>query len=139
MLARLKEMRSPAALAGIAESLGDTVVLDESLSMGDAVAMAWDLRSAPPSTIRRIIVPTEPAVTPGWVVRASSDRSVPRTPRGLSASGVRRNPHDDLDRGLGRCTVRIGGPGSDERLRRIVERDERRRDELAGTEIAAQR
>ena len=63
MLGKMKGMRSPAALAGIAESVSDSVVLSESLSMGDAVAMAWDLRNAPPSTIRRIIIPTEPAVT----------------------------------------------------------------------------
>ncbi len=63
MLAKLKSMRSPADLAGLAGSLGDTIVLDESLSMGDAVAMAWDLRSVPSSRIRRLVVPTEPAVT----------------------------------------------------------------------------
>ena len=62
MLAKMKTMRSPAALAGIAESVGDSVVLSESLSMGDAVAMAWDLRGIPSSQIRRIVVPTEPVV-----------------------------------------------------------------------------
>lgn len=60
MLAKLKTMRSPTSLTGVAGSLGDTVVLSESLSMGDAVAMAWDLRSVPSSRIRRIVVPTEP-------------------------------------------------------------------------------
>ena len=63
MLARLKAMRSPTALTGVAGSLGDTIVLSESLSMGDAVAMAWDLRSVPSSRIRRIVVPTEPVAT----------------------------------------------------------------------------
>ncbi len=62
MLARLKEMRSPATLAGIAGSFGDTILLSDSLSMGDAVTMAWDLRSSS-SRIRRIVMPTEPAVT----------------------------------------------------------------------------
>ena len=63
MLSRLKEMRSPAALSDIAVSLGDTIVLDENLSMGRAVAMAWDMRSLSASQIRRVIVPTEPVVT----------------------------------------------------------------------------
>ncbi len=63
MLAKMKTMRSPTALAGIAESVGDSVVLSDSLSMGDAVGMAWDLRSVPSSSIRRIIVPTESVVT----------------------------------------------------------------------------
>ena len=63
MLSRLKEMRSPAALSDIAVSLGDTIVLDENLSMGRAVAMAWDMRSLSAAGIRRIIVPTEPVVT----------------------------------------------------------------------------
>ena len=63
MLAKMKTMRSPTALAGIAESVGDSVVLGDSLSMGSAVGMAWDLRSVPSSSIRRIIVPTESVVT----------------------------------------------------------------------------
>ncbi len=62
MLARLKTMRSPAALAGITGNLRDAVVLGESLSMNNAVGMAWDLRSVPSSRIRRIVVPTEPVV-----------------------------------------------------------------------------
>ena len=62
MLAKMKTMRSPAALAGIAESVGDSVVLSESLSMGDAVAMVWDLRGTPASSIRRIVIPTEAVV-----------------------------------------------------------------------------
>ena len=62
MLAKMKTMRSPAALAGIAEAAGDSVVLSESLSMGDAIVMAWDLRSVPSSSIRRIVVPTESVV-----------------------------------------------------------------------------
>ena len=64
MLAKMKTMRSPAALARIAESVADSVVLSESLSMGHAVAMAWDLRSVPSSRIRRIVIPTEPEVMP---------------------------------------------------------------------------
>ena len=63
MLASLKTMRSPTALTGIAGSFGDTIVLSESLSMGDAVAMAWELRSMSSSSIRRIVVPTEPVAT----------------------------------------------------------------------------
>ncbi len=63
MLTKLKAMRSPATLAGIADSLGGAIILDESLSMSDSVAMAWGLRSVPSSQIRRIVVPTEPAVT----------------------------------------------------------------------------
>jgi hypothetical protein len=30
--------------------------------MGDAVAMAWDLRGTPSSSIRRLVVPTESEV-----------------------------------------------------------------------------
>ena len=72
MLARLKEMRSPASLAGVVESVGDTIVLDEALSMGDAVAMAWGMRDLSAARIRRIIVPTEPVVTTdgSYAVRA---------------------------------------------------------------------
>lgn len=64
MLAKVKTIRSPTALAGIAESVGDSVVLSETLSMGDAVAMAWDRRNVASSRIRRIVVPAESEVTP---------------------------------------------------------------------------
>lgn len=62
MLKRMSAMRSPAALAGVAEEVADSVALSESLSMGEAVAMAWGLRDVPPGSIRRIVVPTEPVV-----------------------------------------------------------------------------
>jgi LCP family protein required for cell wall assembly len=60
LLDKLKGMRSPADLAGIAENLGDSIVLSETFGIGDAVALAWDLRSQPASSIRTITVPTEP-------------------------------------------------------------------------------
>lgn len=63
MLSRIKQMRSPASLSGLAESVGDAVVLDETLSMGEALAMAWELRSLSASAVRRIVIPTEPVVT----------------------------------------------------------------------------
>lgn len=63
LLAELKNMRSPTTLTEIAGSLGDTVILDEGLSMSDAVSMVWNLRNVPASSIRRIVVPTEPVVT----------------------------------------------------------------------------
>ena len=47
--------------AGLAGQLGNTVVLSDTLGIGDAVAMAWDLRSRPRSSIRTFTVPTEPS------------------------------------------------------------------------------
>jgi len=73
MLAKLKTMRSPSTLAGIVESVGDGLVLDNGLSMSDALKMAWDLRSIPADQIRRIVVPTEPVTTEdgSFAVRAT--------------------------------------------------------------------
>jgi hypothetical protein len=31
--------------------------------MSGAIGLAWDLRSTPPATIRRIVLPVEPTVT----------------------------------------------------------------------------
>jgi len=66
LLAELKGIRSPTELVGLAEELGDTIVLDETLGLGDAVAMVWDLRSDLRSlaggSIRTLTVPTETAV-----------------------------------------------------------------------------
>jgi LCP family protein required for cell wall assembly len=60
LLDKLKGMRSPTDLAGIAENLGDSIVLSETLGIGDAVSLAWDLRSRSASSIRTVTVPTEP-------------------------------------------------------------------------------
>jgi LCP family protein required for cell wall assembly len=67
----LKGIRSPANLAGLAGELGDTIVLSETLGIGDAVALAWDLRSR--SSIRTLTVPTEPTTLPdgSFAVRAT--------------------------------------------------------------------
>jgi len=65
LLAELKGIRSPTELVGLAEELGDTIVLDETLGLGDAVAMVWDLRSLAGGSIRTLTVPTETAVLDG--------------------------------------------------------------------------
>ncbi|MFC2153522.1 LCP family protein [Actinomycetota bacterium] len=62
LLDELKGIRSPGALAGLAGELGETIVLSETLGIGDAVALAWDLRSVSGSAIRTVTVPTEPTV-----------------------------------------------------------------------------
>jgi LCP family protein required for cell wall assembly len=67
----LKGIRSPANLASLASELGNTIVLSETLGIGDAVALAWDLRSR--SSIRTLTVPTEPTTLPdgSFAVRAT--------------------------------------------------------------------
>ena len=64
LLDRLKTLRSPTDLAGMAESLGTAIVLDETLQLADAVSMVWDLRSVSGSSIRTLTIPTEPAILP---------------------------------------------------------------------------
>ena len=73
MLAKLKTMRDPTTLGAIAGDVGDSLVLDHSLSMGDAVAMVWDLRSVSASRIRRLVIPTDPSALPdgSFAVRAT--------------------------------------------------------------------
>jgi hypothetical protein len=45
-------------------SLDDgAVVLDDTLSMTEAIGLAWELRSTPDGSIRRIVLPVEPTVT----------------------------------------------------------------------------
>lgn len=39
--------------------LGDTIILDETLGIGNAVAMVWDLRSVSGSSTRTLTIPTE--------------------------------------------------------------------------------
>ena len=74
LLAKLKGMRSPADLAGVAERLGDAIVLDETLGLVEALAMIWDFRSLSATSIRILAVPTEPTVLPNgtFALRATT-------------------------------------------------------------------
>ena len=60
----LKGIRSPTQLASLADQLGDTIVLSDTLGITDAVGLAWELRSRSASSIRRVTVPTEPTTLP---------------------------------------------------------------------------
>jgi LCP family protein required for cell wall assembly len=73
LLKRLKTVRSPADLAGMAEALGSAIVLDETLQLAEAVSMVWDLRSVSGSSIRTLTVPTEATALPdgSFAVRAT--------------------------------------------------------------------
>jgi LCP family protein required for cell wall assembly len=73
LLDRLKTIRSPTDLAGMAEDLGSTIVLDETLGLAEAVSMVWDLRSVSGSSIRTLTIPTEPTTLPdgSFAVRAT--------------------------------------------------------------------
>jgi LCP family protein required for cell wall assembly len=73
LLDRLKGIRSPGDLAGIAEELGSAIVLDETLQLAQAVSMVWDLRSVSGSSIRTLTIPTESVVLPdgSFAVRAT--------------------------------------------------------------------
>lgn len=75
-LARVKQLRSPAALADVVSGLSDgALILDENLSMGKAISVAWELRGTPADTIRRVVLPVEPTLTPDgrFAVRATAD------------------------------------------------------------------
>ena len=73
LLDKLKGIRSPSELAGLAENLGDTIVLDETLGLSDAVTMVWNLRAYSGSSIRTLTVPTEPTTLEdgSYAVRAT--------------------------------------------------------------------
>ena len=64
LLDELKGLRSPTDLASLTEQLGDSIVLSETLGLGDAVALAWDLRAVSAAAIRTVTVPTEPTTLP---------------------------------------------------------------------------
>jgi LCP family protein required for cell wall assembly len=73
LLDRLKTLRSPADLAGMAESLGSAIVLGDTLQLAEAVSMVWDLRSVSGSSIRTLTIPTEATTLPdgSFAVRAT--------------------------------------------------------------------
>lgn len=56
-LRKLKGFRSITEFSGLVEDLSDTFTIDDGLSVGDAVATVWDMRSIDPNGI---IIPTIP-------------------------------------------------------------------------------
>lgn len=64
VLGKLRTMDSPSDLLAIADQIAGTFVLDEGLSITDAVAMAWDLRDINVADIVTFGIPTAPEASP---------------------------------------------------------------------------
>jgi anionic cell wall polymer biosynthesis LytR-Cps2A-Psr (LCP) family protein len=63
-LVRLKGMRNISELAGLVDDLADAFVIDERLGLGDAVSLAWELRSLDVDRIVRFVIPTQGMLAP---------------------------------------------------------------------------
>jgi LCP family protein required for cell wall assembly len=59
MLEKAAEFDSPQELAGVVRSVSSAFTLDDQLSLGDAVGLAWDLRGLDRSDIVRLTIPVE--------------------------------------------------------------------------------
>jgi LCP family protein required for cell wall assembly len=55
---RVKELNSLAELTGLVEDLADAFAVDETLSLGEAIDLAWQMRSIDPSSVLRPVIPT---------------------------------------------------------------------------------
>lgn len=62
LLERVSEMRSPADLAAVGESVSNSLLLSETIGIGDLVAMAWDVRGR--SDLRVLSIPVEGTTLP---------------------------------------------------------------------------
>jgi len=63
MVTRAKRLHTPGAFADVIDAVGDAVGVDERLSLGEAVGLAWHLRSLPLAAIHRVAIPTTSIVT----------------------------------------------------------------------------
>lgn len=57
MFAKLRRFDSPSQLSAIVESLANEFTLDDQLGVGDAISLAWSLRSLDTDSITRISIP----------------------------------------------------------------------------------
>ena len=57
-LRRLRQLNSLGELTGLVEDLADTFAIDETLSLGEAIDLAWEMRSIDPSSVLRPTIPT---------------------------------------------------------------------------------
>jgi LCP family protein required for cell wall assembly len=63
MFAKLKRLDSPAQLSAIVESLTNEFTLDDQLGVGDAIQLAWSLRTLDVDEITRITIPVRDFTT----------------------------------------------------------------------------
>jgi LCP family protein required for cell wall assembly len=63
-LVRLKDFRDVSELNALADDLAGTFLVDDGLRLGDAVRLAWDLRSLDVSRIVRPVIPTRGMLSP---------------------------------------------------------------------------
>ncbi|NND03161.1 MAG: hypothetical protein HKN91_10275 [Acidimicrobiia bacterium] len=63
MFAKLKRFDSPSQLSAIVESLTNEFTLDDQLGVGDAITLAWSLRSLDSEEITRIRIPVRDFTT----------------------------------------------------------------------------
>ncbi len=64
-LGRLKSFRSVTEFGALVEDLGGTFTIDEGLSLGDAINLAWDMRGIDVGSIKRPTIPVADYVTSG--------------------------------------------------------------------------
>lgn len=92
-MAKAKRLRSPADLLAIADQLSGTFVLDEGLSVTDAVSLAWELRSTPLGDIVTFTIPTAPGASEeGEFVLSATEGFLTTLEREYPASASWRQP-----------------------------------------------
>ena len=64
-LSRLKAFRSITEFSSLVESVADAFAVDEGLTFGDAVSLAWGMRGIPVDDIKRPTIPVRDYVTEG--------------------------------------------------------------------------
>ena len=57
MLKNVKSLETLTSLASIVDSIADAVTIDDGLTLGGAMGLAWDMRDLAPNKIRRIKIP----------------------------------------------------------------------------------
>ena len=65
IVGKLNSFASFASFSDVAQSLSDTVALDEGFSFGDAISLAWKWRSVKPADVLRVNLSTRDYVTSG--------------------------------------------------------------------------
>ena len=72
---KLKDFESPQQLTQIVASVADAFILSETLSLTDAISLAWSLRDIDIDTINRLEIPVELGRSPSnqSILRATKD------------------------------------------------------------------
>jgi anionic cell wall polymer biosynthesis LytR-Cps2A-Psr (LCP) family protein len=90
LLGKVKSLDALTSLVDIVESIADAVTIDDGITIGRAIGLAWDMRSVSPGGIVQVTIPVRNHTTSGRGGGGVAEDVVRRGVRGVLATNRTR-------------------------------------------------